>query len=49
MADVTLETLQLMLQKVLDEQKRCDREFRAINRVFDRIDRALAGLKRNGA
>lgn len=49
MADVTLEMLQVMVQKVLVGQKRHDQDFTDVKLRLTSIERAIAGLKRDDA
>jgi septal ring factor EnvC (AmiA/AmiB activator) len=49
MAEVTLEMLQVMVQKVLEGQKRHDQDFIDVKIRLSSIERGIAGLKRDDA
>ncbi len=49
MAEVTLEMLQVMVQKVLDGQKRHDQDFIDVKIRLSSLERSIAGLKRGNS
>jgi hypothetical protein len=49
MAEVTLEMLQVMVQKVLDGQKRHDQDFIDVKIRLSSLERSIAGLKRGSS